>query len=152
MAGRPPEGPRIADRIDGPDEAKRRLKAILETISGERTIDDAAKEIGVGAARFHELRMEALRGAVAALEPRAAGRPRSEVDGPDARVAELEAEIRELTLEVKAAHVREHIALTMPHLLEESPPAPPSEQSREQKKTKRPSKVLDRLKRDRKRR
>jgi hypothetical protein len=144
-----PEGPRIADRIEGPEEAKRRLKVILETISGERTIEDAAREIGVGAARFHELRLEAMRGAVAALEPRAAGRPRSEVDQPDPRVAELEAEIRELTLEVKAAHVREQIALTMPHLLEEAYEAPPPAQ---EKKTTRPSKILDRLKKDRKRR
>ena len=149
MAGRPPQGPALTDRLEGPDDAKKRLKVILETISGERTIEDAAREIGVGAARFHELRREVLQAALAALEPRPAGRPRKEEPARDPRVAELEEQIRELSLEVKAAHVREQIALTMPHLLQEAHPedAPPAAE----KKTKQ-SKVLDKIRRDRKRR
>ena len=113
---RPPEGPNLADRLEGPEDAKRRLKVILETISGTKSIADAAAEIGVGAARFHELRKEVLEAALLALEPKPAGRPRAESDQPDPRVAELEAQIGDMTIELKASHVREQIALTMPHL------------------------------------
>jgi transposase-like protein len=116
--GRPPEGPGLADRLEGPEEAKKRLRAILETISGERTIEDAANSIGVRPARFHELRKEALEGALSALAPKPAGRPREVVDEVDPRVAELEEQIRQITIDIKAAKVREQIALTMPHLLD----------------------------------
>ena len=118
MRGRKPTGPDLADRLEGPDESKRRLKAILETISGNRTIADAAAEIGVGEARFHELRNEVLQAALAALEPRPAGRPARERTEADPRVVELESQIRELDLEVKASHVREQLALHMPHVLQ----------------------------------
>lgn len=133
----------MAEKLEGPDGAKRRLKVILETISGTKTIDEAATEIGVGAARFHELRKEALQGALAALEPKPAGRPRT-VEEPDPRIGELEEQVRDLTIEVKASKVREQIALTMPHLLKnDSPP-----EAELLKKTTR-SRVLDKIHRDR---
>jgi hypothetical protein len=50
MAGRPPEGPKLVDRLEGPDESKKRLRAILETIAGKRTIDDVCEELGISAA------------------------------------------------------------------------------------------------------
>jgi transposase-like protein len=149
--GRTPEGPGLADRLDGPDEAKKRLKVILETISGGRTIEDAAREIGVRPARFHELRKQVLEAGLAALEPKPAGRPREETAAPDPRVAELEAKLRDLTIEVKAAHVREQIALTMPHVLKRTVSEndltiddPKPEGSK-----KRPSKVMDKIRRSR---
>lgn len=151
---RPPKGPALADRLEGPDEAKHRLKVILETISGERTIADAAAAIGVGAARFHELRNQVLQAALAALEPKPAGRPRSEPDaGADPKLVELEAQVRELTLEMKASHVREQIALTMPHLLKRIPgESSPDEIAPQKKVSAKPSKVLDKIRRERKRR
>ena len=47
------------------------------------------------------------------LEPRPAGRPEA---GPDARVATLEAEVRELRIGLRAAQVREEIAILLPRL------------------------------------
>jgi hypothetical protein len=151
---RPPEGPGLADRLEGPEEAKQRLKVILETISGERTIADAAAAIGVGLARFHELRNQVLQAALAALEPKPAGRPRSEAPADaDPKLAELEAQVRELTLEIKASNVREQIALTMPHLLKRIPGESSPEATEPQKKTRtKPSQVLDKIRKDRKRR
>lgn len=145
---RPPEGPNLADRLDGPDEAKKRLKVILETISGEKTIEQAATEIGVKPARFHELRKEALEAAVEALNPKPAGRPREVADMADPRVAELEGQLRELEIEVKASHVREQIARTMPHLLKDETAPAEDESLKKKRKT---SRVLDRLQKDRKR-
>jgi hypothetical protein len=158
MAGRKPDGPNLADRLDGPDESKRRLKVILETISGQRTIADAAAEIGVGEARFHELRNQVLQAALAALEPRPAGRPAQPRADQDPRIAELEAQVRELDLENKASHVREQIALTMPHLLKRAgtvnagDPLPGDIEGEQKKTSHKPSKVLDRLKKASKRR
>jgi transposase-like protein len=150
--GRPPEGPKLADRLEGPDESKKRLRVILETISGQRSIADAASEIGVGAARFHELRQEVLQAALAALEPKPAGRPPSEAPASDPRVAELEAELKELTIEVKAAHVREQIALTMPHLLKRGDETADAEIAEIEGSKKRSSRVLQLLRQRKSRR
>jgi|HubBroStandDraft_6_1064221.scaffolds.fasta_scaffold357528_2 hypothetical protein len=141
--GRPPEGPGLAERLDGPEDDRRRLRVILETISGQRTIASACEELGIKSARFHELRTQALQAALEAIAPGAAGRPPKPDETPDPKVAELEAKVRDLDLELRASHVREQVALTMPHLLQPEPSEPEP-----LKKTK-PSKVLDRLQRDR---
>jgi len=132
----------MSEKLEGADEAKRRLKAILETISGTKTVEEAASEIGIGAARFHELRWEALQAALDGIAPKPAGRPRTTED-VDPRIAELEGQIRELTIEVKASQVREQIALAMPGLLK----AEPAEEALQKKRQK--SKVLDKIHRDR---
>ncbi|MEZ0228966.1 MAG: hypothetical protein ACAI25_10105 [Planctomycetota bacterium] len=145
---RPPEGPNLADHLDLPDDTKHRLKVVLETISGAKTIAEASAELGIGAARFHELRMQALEGAGIAISPKPAGRPRSEGEAADPRVAELDAKLKDMEIEVKAAHVREQIARTMPHLLEDGP----ASEDTSQKKTKgNRSKVLDKINKGRKR-
>ena len=142
--GRPPEGPNLVEKLDAPEDDRRRLRVILETIAGQRTVASACEELGIGAARFHELRTQALQAAVEGIAPRAAGRPAQPVEATDPKVAELEAKVRDLDLELRASHVREQIALTMPHLLKpESEPEPV-------KKTK-PSKVLDKINKGRKR-
>jgi hypothetical protein len=41
--GRPPLGPSNVDLVDGPDDAKARLKAILEAIAGQ--IDPALRDV-----------------------------------------------------------------------------------------------------------
>lgn len=156
MAGRKPDGPNLADRLDGPGESKRRLKVILETISGQRTIAGAAAALGVGEARFHELRNQVLQAALVALEPRPAGRPAQERPAQDPKVAELEAQVRELDLENKALLVREQIALTMPHLLKragtlDAGDPSPLDAPEEKKTPQKPSKVLDKIRRTRKR-
>ena len=157
MAGRKPDGPNLADRLEGPDESKRRLKVILETISGQRTIADAAAAIGVGEARFHELRNHVLQAALGALEPKPAGRPAQPRSEPDPKVAELEAQVRELDLELRASQVREQIALTMPHILKragslEAGDPSPLDLPEEKKTPHKPSKVLDQIKQARRRR
>jgi len=147
MSGRPPEGPRLADKLDAPDDDRRRLRVILETIAEKRTVGNACEELGIKPARFYELRAQALQGAVEAIAPGSAGRPREDADP---RIAELEAQlrdrdatIRDQDIEIRASQVREQIALTMPHLIKPEP---------EPLKKKKPSKVLDRLRKDRHRR
>ena len=130
--GRPPEGPELADRLEGTPEAKKRMKTILETLTGERTIQDACELLGIAPARFHEIRKEALQAACAAIEAKPAGRPPSPEPVVDPRVKDLEDEVKQLKLELRASNVREQIALVMPHVLK-----PESDEKPAQKKRKR---------------
>ena len=118
-AGRRPAGVEHVERLTGDEEAKRRLRVILETLSGERGIEDACAELGVSASRFHELRREALESALRGLEPGVSGRPKraSDSEASTERLAELERQNRELQLELQASYVRTEIALAMPQLL-----------------------------------
>lgn len=106
------------DNLEGPEEAKRRLKAILDVLSQKKTVEEACATLGIGRARFYQLENEALSGALQGLEPKPPGRPAD----PAPSEAELEVErlrkrIAELKFEVKSAKVREEVATTIPHVL-----------------------------------
>lgn len=118
--GRPPKGLGHIDGLSGDAESKRRLRVVLQTLTGERTIEQACGELGVSEPRFHELRQRALEGAVGALLPRRPGRPpkASEPETP-ARLEQLQAENDELRVALQAARVRTEIALVMPHVLQD---------------------------------
>ena len=107
----------MSDHCEGTAEAKRRLRVILETLGGTKSVKEACAELGLGEARFHELRTVVLAGAVKNLELGAAGRPRREEPAGERRLRELEAEIRALKFQLHAANVREELAIAMPHLL-----------------------------------
>lgn len=114
--GRPPLGTEHVKRLEGDDESKERLELVLKTITGELTTAEACERLGVGETQLGRLRERALQGALAALEPRPVGRPPKEPDPEAERIAELEAEVQDLKLDLRAAQIREEIALVMPHL------------------------------------
>jgi len=116
--GRPGLGTEHVERVEATDETKQRLKVILQTLSGELSVLEACEKLGVSEPHFHRLRERALTGAAEALEARPAGRPAEVDDAADARVAELEDRLGEMTLELRASQVREQIAVLMPHLLQ----------------------------------
>jgi len=116
--GRRPKGPKLVDGLEGSAEAKRRLEVILESISGQRTVAEARALLGLSEARFHELRNKMMQSALEGAEPHPAGRPRHEPSPEQTQVAALQAEVRDLRIDLKAAQVREEIALVMPHLLQ----------------------------------
>jgi hypothetical protein len=105
--------------LGGSDHAKKRLRIILETLSGRRTIRSACEELRISEAAFHKLRTRVLEEAVQGLEPRRAGRPSKELSAEDAKIVDLEEEVLQLKLELHASRLREEIAITMPHLLKE---------------------------------
>lgn len=115
--GRPGLGAEHVDGVESGDETKQRLKLILLTLSGELSVRQACEKLGVSEPHFHRLRERALTGAAEALEPRPAGRPASVEDPGLARLAELEEQVAQLSLELRASQVREQIAVLMPHLL-----------------------------------
>jgi hypothetical protein len=117
MRGRHPSGPGLADETEGSEQARRRLKAMLETISEQKRIGEACAELGIGEAQFHRLRQRMMAGALASLEPGAPGRPAGAAEEADERVAEMQEEIRQLKIELRASQIREEVALLMPHLV-----------------------------------
>lgn len=118
---RRPAGPKMIENVDGSGEAKRRAQVILETISGHRSVADACAALGVGEARFHELRARLLEAGVEAMEPGPVGRPLKVPPAEADEVRRLKDEIRELRIDLQAARVREEIAAVMPEVL--LPPA-----------------------------
>src|SRR5262249_1728640 len=114
MRGRLPSGPEYVEKLEGPENAKRRLELILRTLAGTCRIQDACEELGLSEARFHQIRQEALQAALDGLLPRPAGRPAAPAADP--RLAELEQQNEALRLELLAARTREEVALVLPRL------------------------------------
>jgi len=114
--GRRPTGTNLVEHLDGSERAKIRLKAILETLSGERSIPDVCEELGIQESMFHRVRSEVLQTALDRLEPRPLGRRPLENPPQDARVMELEEENLRLQMELKAAEVRRELAEKLPRL------------------------------------
>jgi len=120
---RPTSGEKMLDPLPGTTEAKARLAAIVATMSGEKSIPEACTELGIGEARFHEMRKEFLASALGLLERKAAGRkPTESPEGTAVRLAELEDENRTLREMLEASRIRTEIALTMPNLLKSHAP------------------------------
>jgi hypothetical protein len=114
MSGRT-KGVEHVESLEGSEASRLRLRLVLETIAGERTVESACAELSISGARFAELRKEALAGALAALEPKPLGRPAA--PAPDPEVERLKAEILELRGDLEAARIREELAIVMPHVL-----------------------------------
>jgi transposase-like protein len=115
----------LVERMSGPPQAKERLMAVLESLGGDATVVELAKILGVGRARFYELRDRALEGALSALMEGRRG-PRPRVSGMhDAELSRLQAENDELRVQLVAERVRTELALVMPQVLRDRAPANP---------------------------
>jgi hypothetical protein len=130
--GRPTQGPALADKVEGSDQARVRLKIILQTIAGELTVADACKQLGLSEARFHELRQQWLQASCAALEPKPLGRPKETTIEQEVELLRLHRENKNLEMHLRAAQIREEIAVAMPHVLK---PKPKSSGDDSEKKT-----------------
>jgi hypothetical protein len=107
----------LVEGLEGSAGAKARLVMILEVLAGRRAVAQACARLGLSERRFHALRRGALQAALGGLEPSPLGRPARAPADTDGRAAALEAEVRDLRLELRAAQVREEIALVLPDLL-----------------------------------
>ena len=136
-AGRPPKRLEHVDSLKGNEKDKERLRVILETITGEKEVQQACEELGVGEARLHELRRQVLQGALDGLAPGRPGRPRKEQPAAPDRAQELEQQIRDLELELQFERVRTEIAMTMPHVLRDKKKEQPAKMQRRKKKRRR---------------
>jgi hypothetical protein len=113
MRGRRPAGPEYVDQLDGSALAKERLQVVLQTLAGQCRLGEACARLAMSEQRFHQIREEALRAAVAALEPKPAGRPAAATAASPQHQA-LQQQLEQLQVELQAARLREEIALTLP--------------------------------------
>ena len=107
--GRKPQGWKLIDRLSAGESCKARLKAFLETMAGQCTVEEACQSLGIEQSRFFALRNAWLEKAVDLLEPKPAGRPRKALpDEP--RVEDLKQEVRDLERRLLAAELRAKLA------------------------------------------
>jgi hypothetical protein len=115
-------GPSLVDGMEGPELPKLRLKTVLEVIGGERSVEEACGLLRVSRTRYYEIQSLVLAGAMDALTPRPAGRPRREPSEAEERLRALEEKVEDLELDVKAAQIKQEIAEVMPHVLRRKSP------------------------------
>jgi hypothetical protein len=109
--GRKPRGAKLVEGIEGSSHAKKRLKAILMTITGDWTIEEACAHLGIEASMFHKLRQRTLEEAVESLEPRPVGRPAAEQESDE--VTKLRERVAELQDELQLERVRAKLAVAL---------------------------------------
>lgn len=118
------------DRLEGSPAAKTRLRVILANLAGEISVADACAELGVHESWFFDLKRESLKRWAEAMEPGMPGRPPSAEKRPEQQqIAELEGQVRQLELKLKAAQLREELAragLSRP----KTPPRPAAKKPR----------------------
>jgi len=122
--GRKPTGAKLLDKFTASAHALARMRAIMETLSGAKTIPEVCAELEIGEAMFHRIRAEAMQAALEALEPKPMGRPCVATTTPlPATAAALEQENYDLKIRLRAAEVRAEIAQSMPHLMARKGPS-----------------------------
>jgi hypothetical protein len=108
--GRPPQGAKLVDRLEGSSLAKDRLRAIISSLTGESSAIDAARSIDCNEARFHALRTRTLQEMLTGLEPRRPGRKPKQIDPKDEEIARLRNELDRAQHAVRALGVRLELA------------------------------------------
>lgn len=115
--GRPIKGSEKIESLEGSADAKARLKVIMQSISGELSVSEACKELGMEKSAFYRLREKALSGALSSLEPQEVGRPRTQQSEEQEYIEDLEAAMQVMRIELEASRTREELAISMPHVL-----------------------------------
>jgi hypothetical protein len=123
MRGRRPAGPEAVAHLDGSALAKERLQVLWETLAGRCRVVEACARLGISEPRFHQLRQQMLGAALAALEPRSAGRPARRPTAAETHARALEQQLVDKDLELRTAQARAEIALALPQV-RHAPPAP----------------------------
>jgi len=114
--GRPNKGVEHVDKVDAGRHEKDRLKAILRTVTGELSVQDACAQLGIRRAHFQTLRDECLQGAADALAPGRPGRPPLLDVEHQTEVGELSAENRRLKDELEKLRLRLELVEQIPGL------------------------------------
>jgi hypothetical protein len=110
VMGRPNKGVDHLDNCDCSELARQRGKLILQTITGELSVQDACDEMGIQRPRFQELRARALQCYSEGVEAGHPGRPRTRDVERDEREAELLSRIASLERQLEVAEAKALVA------------------------------------------
>ena len=115
--GRPANSSTIVAHLTGSAQSRQRLNLMLQTLKGQVPIPQAAAKLGVGRSRFCLQRQEMLQAALESLEPKPRGRPPAQISPQERQIADLQQQVQTLKIDLRAAEIREELALLMPHVL-----------------------------------
>jgi transposase-like protein len=115
MRGRKPQGPEIVRGLQGDEQQRQRLEAILDTVTGRLGVSEAAEQLQITPQRLHMLREQALQAALDALAPQPLGRPPKSGGSEQERIDALQRENERLQRELAASKLREEIAVVLPN-------------------------------------
>ena len=140
MRGRLPSGPEYVDQLPGSELAKERLKVVLETLAGTCRVQEACERLQISEPRFHQLRLQVLESALGSLEPRSPGRPPKTLTPAEEQVVQLQEQLSDKEIELRAAQARAEIALVLPQVVDKevSPVERPEKKTR-RRQTRRPA-------------
>jgi hypothetical protein len=133
MRGRTPLGPEVVEELTGSEEAKQRVRVILETMTGQVRVREACVLLGISEQRLRQVRAAMLQAAVQGVEKQRPGRPRQPEELPE--VAALRQQVDQLQEELELSRVREEVALVLPHValsattVEAAPSAPAEDET-----------------------
>ncbi len=128
MRGRRPAGPDYVEHLPGSEQAKERLKVILQTMTGTCRVLEACARLGICEQRFHQLRQQALEAALAGLEAGTPGRPVQQRSPAEEELAAARQQLDAIEVELRTARAREEIALALPNAVRQ--PAAPEKKTR----------------------
>ena len=114
VMGRPNKGVDHVGNCDGSKQSKLRTQVVLQTISGELSVNEALEILGIQRPHFAKLRLRALQGAVDALEPGRPGRRRKRDAEADQRTSELSTKVAQLERQLQLERARADIAQILP--------------------------------------
>jgi len=107
--GRKPQGWKLIDHLSGNEDCKARLKAFLQTMTGQCTVPEVCQELGIRQSRFFILRSDWLQEALGLLEPKRVGRPRKAIH-EEPQVTHLKQRVHQLEQQLMAAELRARLA------------------------------------------
>ena len=139
MRGRYPSGPEFVHKLEGSAQAKERLEVLLRTLGGACRVGEACARLGLSEQRFDQIRIEALQGALRELEALPAGRPPRLASASPAEVEQLQARLAQLEAELKAALIRVELAVALPQAGAAKKPPRSSESASRRPSSKKPS-------------
>ena len=107
-AGRPPDGLQHINRLEGPRELKKRMRWIYASMMNECTVEEACEALGIGPARFHQLRNRVLQSGLDGLALGKPGRPKKPKPDEElvSKIKSLERQVTDLKLELYTADLR----------------------------------------------
>ena len=114
VMGRPNKGIGHVNNCDGSRQSKQRARVILQTITGELSVNEACAKLGIQRPQFAKLRAKAMQGTVDALEPGRPGRPRRHDVESEQREAELQAKIAQLENQLHVEQIRAAVVQILP--------------------------------------